>query len=112
MMLEKMFYIRKKMEITPRSRIKGMLKQIFLRSKERAAAIKRDDYTCQHCFKKQSQKKGQKLKVQVHHKNGIDVWQEIIDLIYKQILCEPEHLETLCVDCHKEETQKNEYTTG
>ena len=86
---------------TPRSRIKSALKQLWLRSRERGYAIKRDQYTCQACNKKQTMKKGEELKVEVHHRNGIDVWDEIIDLIYKKMLCDPKHLETLCKGCHK-----------
>lgn len=85
---------------TPRSRIKGMLRQIFLRSKERAAALKRDGYACQECGVKQSKKKGFEQKVQVHHKRGIDVWDAIIEMIYEELLCHPDFLETLCPDCH------------
>ncbi len=88
------------MQRTPRSRIKGMLRQIFLRSAERGAALKRDQYTCQDCGAKQSQKKGFECKVQVHHKNGIHIWDEIIELIYKELLCDIDDLETLCVPCH------------
>ncbi len=78
-----------------------MLRQIFLRSVERAIAIKRDNYTCCNCGIKQSVKKGHVVKVQVHHKNIIDQhWQDIIDLIYKHILCNPDDLQTLCIDCH------------
>jgi 5-methylcytosine-specific restriction endonuclease McrA len=88
------------MERTPRSRIKGMLRQIFLRSVERATAIKRDHYTCVDCGKKQSVKKGFECKVQVHHKKGINIWDELIDLIYEQLLCNPDDLETLCIECH------------
>lgn len=78
-----------------------MLRQIFLRSRERAEAIKRDKYTCQSCGIKQSAKKGQVVKVQVHHKEEInDKWQDIIDLIYQYVLCDPEKLETLCYKCH------------
>lgn len=87
---------------TPRSRVKGMLRQIFLRSRERANALKRDKYTCQECGVKQSVKKGFKQKVHVHHKNGIDVWNEIITLIYKELLCDVDDLITLCPKCHKE----------
>lgn len=94
--------------MTPRSRIKGMLRQIFLRSKERAEALKRDKYSCQKCGVKQSTKKGHEQKVQVHHKNGIDVWDPIIDMIYDKILCDPADLETLCPDCHKKETYQDE----
>ncbi len=88
---------------TPRSRIKGMLRQIFLRSAERAATLKRDNYTCQKCFRKQTKKKGQELKVQIHHKDGIDFWDEIIEMIYNKLLCDPEKLETLCRECHDKE---------
>ena len=84
-----------------------MLRQLFLRSKERQAALQRDDYTCQKCFRKQSRKKGQELKVQVHHTKGIHVWDEIIELIYAQLLCDPEDLQTLCKECHYEETCKS-----
>ena len=85
---------------TPRSRIKGMLRQIFLKSVERQAALKRDNYTCCDCGRKQSVKKGFECKVQVHHKQGINVWDELIDLIYKHLLCSVDDLETLCIDCH------------
>ena len=85
---------------TPRSRIKGMLRQIFLRSNERAEVLKRDNYTCVKCGRKQSVKKGFECKVQVHHKKGINVWDELITLIYEHLLCSPDDLETLCVECH------------
>jgi len=91
---------KKKMTITPRSRIKGMLRQIFLKSNERAEALKRDHYTCCDCGKKQSVKKGYECKVQVHHKRGIKIWNELIEMIYEHLLCSVNELETLCVDCH------------
>ena len=89
---------------TPRSRIKGMLRQIFLKSSERAAALKRDHYTCCDCGKKQSVKKDHVVKVQVHHKNNINVWDQLIDLIYKHLLCSVDDLETLCVECHNKKS--------
>lgn len=85
---------------TPRSRVRGMLRQIFLRSKERNACLQRDEYTCCDCGIKQSKKKGHVVKVCVHHKGGIDCWDNIIDLIYEQLLCDIDKLETLCIDCH------------
>lgn len=90
------------MKRTPRSRIKGMLRQMWLRSVERNEAIKRDKYSCCNCGVKQSVKKGHEVKVNVHHKKGITVWDEIIELIQKSLLCDPEELETLCKDCHDE----------
>ena len=86
--------------ITPRSRIRGTLRQLFLKSRERSEALKRDNYTCQDCGIKQTKKKGQEVKVQVHHKKGIDMWEQLIDLIYQELLCDPEELQTLCEDCH------------
>ncbi len=88
------------MEKTPRSRVKGALRKMFLMSVERVEVLKRDNYSCCNCHRKQSVKKGFELKVQVHHKKGIDVWDELIDLIYKYLLCDIEDLETLCVECH------------
>jgi len=93
------------MSKTPRSRVKGMLRQIFQRSSERAEALKRDKYTCQSCGVKQSTKKGFEQKVQVHHKKGIAVWDKVIDLIYEEILCDAEDLETLCPNCHQNKEQ-------
>jgi 5-methylcytosine-specific restriction endonuclease McrA len=93
----------KKLPNTPRSRVRSALRQLWLRSRERAAAIKRDKYTCQKCNRKQSKAKGQEFAVQVHHKTGIANWEKVIDNIFEQILCNPEHLETLCEECHGED---------
>ncbi len=84
---------------TPRSRIKSALRQLWLRSRERAAALKRDNYTCQDCHLKQSRAKGKEVYVLVHHLNGIE-WEKILDYIYRHLLCDPKDLETLCVKCH------------
>ena len=91
---------------TSRSRIKGMLRQMFLKSCERNQCLQRDKYTCQHCFRKQTTKRGQELNVEVHHIKGIDVWDNIIELIEEQLLCDIDKLQTLCVDCHAEVTSK------
>jgi 5-methylcytosine-specific restriction endonuclease McrA len=93
----------KKLESTPRSRIRQVLRQAWLRSRERAAALKRDNYTCQYlgCGKKQSKAKGKEVKVQVHHIDGMD-WEKLIDLVFESgLFCKPENLITLCEDCHK-----------
>ncbi len=85
---------------TPPSRIKAALRQLSLRSRERAAVIKRDSNTCQVCGKKGSRAKGREIKTCVHHKNGIK-WDKIIKFIYKELLVSPSKQEVLCVECHK-----------
>ena len=85
---------------TPDSVIRGNLRRLFLHSKERNEALKRDKYTCQKCFVKQSKKKGFEQKVQVHHKIGILNWPELIEAVRKHLLCNSEDLETLCPECH------------
>ena len=98
----------KKLPTTPRSKVRAAIRQLWLRSRERAAAIKRDKYTCQRCGAKQSKAKGKEQKVEVHHKAGhIPNWEVIIDQIFLTVLCDPEHLETMCPDCHDKETEKD-----
>lgn len=82
------------------------LRQLWLRSRERAAALKRDKYTCKKCGAKQSRAKGKEIKVEVHHMNGIE-WEKIIDYVFCYLLCDPKELETVCLDCHKK-CDKNE----
>jgi predicted HNH restriction endonuclease len=91
---------------TPRSRIKGMLRQIFLRSRERARVLKETDYCCDKCGVKQTSKKGEEIKLDVHHVKGIDCWNEIIDIIEDKLLCigHEEDLQPLCKECHNKET--------
>lgn len=89
----------KKLEHTPRSRIKSALRQLSLRSRERAATVKRDNNTCQECGAKGSVAKGREVKTVVHHKRGIK-WDKIIDFIYQELLVHPDHQEVLCKDCH------------
>lgn len=91
----------KRLPYTPNSRIRSCLRQLFLRSRERAAAIKRDKYTCQKCGLKQSRAKGKEAYVEVHHKDGID-WEGLIELIRTRLLQTPDKMETLCEDCHDE----------
>lgn len=94
----------KKLPHTPTSRIKDALRKLWLRSRERAAAIKRDGYSCQTCGAKQSRAKGREVFVEVNHRHGIR-WVEIIKFIREELLCGPEHLETLCKECHAEVTK-------
>ncbi len=91
----------KRLPNTPRSKIRSALRQLYLRSRERATAIKRDKYTCIKCGRKQSKAKGKEFKVEVHHIEGIANWEKVIDSVYENILCHSDFLETLCPNCHK-----------
>lgn len=90
----------KRLPHTPNSRIKAALRQLSLRSRERAATIKRDHNTCQECGAKGSVAKGKEVKTTVHHINGIK-WDKIIEFIRKELLVNPDKMEVLCEDCHK-----------
>lgn len=92
----------KKLLTTPRSRVRSAIRQLWLRSRERAAALKSQGYCCQSCGVKQSKAKGHEQAIEVHHKQGIGNWDTVIDTIYRQILCDPAVLEVLCPDCHKD----------
>ena len=93
----------KKSERTTRSQIKEALRRLSLRSRERAAALKRDNYTCQRCGRKQSRAKGSEIYVECHHRNGVN-WPVLVDCIYEMLLCHPDDLITLCKECHRKET--------
>lgn len=84
---------------TPRSQVKSALRRLWLRSRERQAALKRDSYTCQECGKKQSRAKGREVFVEVDHLNGVS-WENILDYIYRHLLVDPSELETVCHDDH------------
>lgn len=90
----------KKPKRTTPSKIKSALRREWLRSPERAEALKRDKYTCQGCGKKKSVKKGFEQKVEVHHFDEID-WGNLIDYLKNHLFVEPKKLATLCPECHK-----------
>lgn len=96
----------RKLPNTPRSKVRAALRQLWLRSRERAAALKREQYTCQRCGVKQSKAKGKEQKIEVHHKSGIGNWEIVIDAVIKEILCSPEFLEVICPYCHNKEHNK------
>jgi 5-methylcytosine-specific restriction endonuclease McrA len=91
----------KKLPYTPTSRIRGDLRRLWLRSRERAAAVKREKNTCQRCGAKGSVAKGREVAIEVHHKEGIR-WDEMVDYIRARLLIDPEGLEVLCKECHKD----------
>ncbi len=90
----------RKLPSTPRSRIKNALRQVWLRSRERAAALKRTRHCCARCGIKASQAKGREVKLQVHHIGGIN-WDGVVDLIFERVLNVPQ--EPLCEYCHAKE---------
>ncbi len=88
---------------TKKTHIVRMLRMLWLRSVERAEAMKRAKYCCERCGVKQSKAKGKEQKVEVHHKGGVGNWDRIIAVIREELLCPPEKLEVLCPDCHDTE---------
>lgn len=93
----------KRSERTPRSQIRQALRRLSLRSRERAACLKRDRYTCQRCGAKQSRAKGREVYVEAHHTKGI-LWDVLVDSVYEMLLCHPDDMITLCKECHAKET--------
>ena len=90
---------------TPRSRIKNALRQVFLRSRERAAALKATENHCADCGVKQTMAKGREVKLEVHHEPPID-WNGVVELIEERVLRVP--MTPLCKDCHKKRHEKKE----
>ena len=97
----------KRLPYTPNSQIRSAMRRLFLRSRERAARIKADKYTCQNCGAKQSKAKGREVRVEVHHLEGVCNWPELIAAVRKYLLCDPDLLECLCEDCHKSHHQED-----
>lgn len=78
--------------MTPPSRIRSLLRsRVWLWSRERAEALKRDGRRCRAC--------GSKEELEVHHLDGSGI-DQIIELIYKTLLCSPDRLICLCRACH------------
>lgn len=98
----------RKKPVTPRSRVRAALRQVYLRSRERAAAIKRASNTCEVCGKKGSAAKGREVKIEVHHNNQIADWEKVIDAVFRHILCSPDDLTVLCKACHDDVHEKGE----
>ena len=93
----------KRLPSTPRSRVRACLRQLWLRSRERASAIKRENGCCEGCGGKQSKAKGKEFKIEVHHINGVPNWEHLIDEVYRHILCDSKELQVMCKPCHDKE---------
>jgi len=89
----------RKLPTTPRSKVRAALRRLWLRSRERAAALKASGYCCEECGVKQSRRKGHEVKVEVHHMDGLE-WDALIDYVYRHLLCSPDRLEVMCKNCH------------
>jgi predicted HNH restriction endonuclease len=96
----------KKSVNTPRSRVRSALRMVWLRSRERAIALKLAGYRCEECGVKQSTKKDSPVKVEVHHMEGIGNFEKIIDLVFDDLLISPDGLRVLCKECHKKQHEK------
>lgn len=83
----------------------GIRRQVWAKSPERYAALKRTGYTCERCGAKQSKAKGREVSVVVHHKKGIPskVWALLYRIVTKYIIGDPNDLEVLCKPCHRKE---------
>ena len=92
----------RKLPTTPRSQVRSAIRQLWLRSRERAAALKREGNCCEVCKAKQSAAKGREVNLQVHHLDGIE-WEKIIEYIFRHVLVDPSKLQVLCEACHEEE---------
>ena len=95
----------KKSPYTPNSKIRASLRVMWMRSRERAAALKSTKYCCKECGVKQSMAKGREVKLQVHHDPPID-WTGIIQLIRDRLLDVPQY--PLCKPCHDKKHPKKE----
>lgn len=99
----------KRLPHTPKSQIRNALRQLWLRSRERAAALRNAGHACEHCgakFRAKTTRNGPACKGHVHHKDGID-WDGITDLIAQRILHHPDRLQALCDECHGAEHETN-----
>ena len=91
----------RKLPYTPSSIIRNALRRLWLRSRERSAALRREGYCCcQVCGVKNSKAKGREVLVEVHHACGHIRWDELESVIRLELLQSPEDLVCLCERCH------------
>lgn len=90
---------------TPKHRIQSALRQLWLRSRERGAAVKRESNTCEKCGKKGSRARGREVKIHIHHIHGVK-WDKMVDYIRKELLVNPDDLTVYCDKCHRASHKK------
>ena len=91
--------MKKRTDVTPLSKVKNAIRQLWMRSRERAKALKWTGYRCYDCGVKQSTAKGKEVKLEVHHSPRID-WAGIRELVRERLLNVKQY--PLCKSCHKE----------
>ncbi len=96
---------KKKSDITTKAWLTSGLRRMWMKSKERYAAIKRDNATCVKCGRKRSVAKGREVKINVHHKSGKIDWDAIVEVLKRELFVPVEELEVECVECHKKEKE-------
>lgn len=92
----------RRLPVTPNSQIRSALRQLWLRSRERGQAVKDQKNTCQRCGRKGSVAKGREVKINVHHREGVD-WDGLLALIRERLMQTPDKYECLCEECHNKE---------
>ncbi len=90
---------------TPNSRIRQALRILWMRSRERAAALKQTNYCCSYCGVKHSVAKGREVRLTVHHLDGVD-WDGLFDDIRKRLLHKSDRLAPACKGCHDKLKEK------
>jgi predicted HNH restriction endonuclease len=98
----------RKKPVTPASTIKSALGTIWLRSRERAEAVRLAGNTCQCCNKKGNAAKGREVVINVHHLEGAE-WDKIIAYIRRVLLVDPSKLAVVCKSCHDELHETGEF---
>lgn len=99
----------RKLLTTPRSKIRALIRNGFLRSREHAACLKAAHNICAICGAKKSVAKGREVKVQVHHIHGIpkEAWERAITIILEEIIGPPERMQCLCKSCHEKAADRD-----
>ena len=96
----------KRVPWTTVSVIKNYCRHLFMRSRERAAAIRATGNTCERCGRKGSVAKGREVSIRVHHVNGIN-WERIIKVLREELLDGP--YQVVCKECHDTIHEKDEH---
>lgn len=86
---------------TPASIIRSACRRMWLRSRERAAALKATGNCCSVCGVKASRAKGREVVIDVHHRRPPN-WERIFSVIREELLVDPKELKPLCECCHDE----------